>query len=131
MEAVKEGEDRGFSHSDEEEGDPSSDEEAITRESDTVEGRDRPGDDASTEEYGLDAPARGSGHDHDGEEEAKIVRLSSVNEPLEENGRSNTGSGVPSVARNTSVETGLRNLKILEGGGPEKGERTRCTMYGL
>lgn len=125
METVREEEGPGLSHSDEEEdGDLSSDEGAIIPERETVVERVEPEDDASTGDHGLDATARGSDADDSGQGERAITRLSCRNEPLEENGRSSTGSGAPSVVRSVSVETGPRNLKVSEGDAPEKGERT-------
>lgn len=125
MENVKGDEDPGFSHSDEEEdGNLSADDEAIALERDGMGERVGSEPEASTEDHGLDAPARGSNHDHGGQEETAIIRLSSEDEPVEEIVRSSTGSGAPSVARSVSVETGLHNLKVSEGHVPEKGERT-------
>jgi hypothetical protein len=126
MDTVREGEDREFSHSDEEEegGDPSNDEEEIAPERDAGEGETEPGHDASAESHGLDATARRSNLDRGGQEETVITGLSVENEGREESGRSSTGSGLPSVARSVSVETGLRDLKVSEGGEPEKGERS-------
>ena len=124
MGAVREDEDPGFSHSEEEEeGDLSDDEEVIASEGDAEEERVEPEHVASAEDHGLDsATARGSNLDHGGQEETAITRLSLENEPRKESGRSSTGSGVPSVARSVSVETGLRNLEISEGDTPETGE---------
>ena len=126
MEAAREDEGPGLSHSDEEEdGELSSDEQIVTSERDAVVERVEPGwHQASAEGHGLDATARGSNFDRGGQEETAITSLTSGNEPLKESGRSSTGSGAPSVARSVSVETGLRNLKDSEGGAPEKGERT-------
>jgi len=125
MEAVRGDEDPGFSYSDErEDGDLSTDDEAITSERGEMKERVEPGPDASAEDHGLDGTARGSNHGHGGQEETAIIRPSPADEPVEENARSSTGSGVPSVLRSVSVETGLRNLKVSEGGVPEKGERT-------
>jgi len=126
MEAVRGDEDLEVSHSDEGEGeDLSTDDEAITSERDVMEERVGPGPDTSAEDHGLDATARESNSNHGGREGTVIIRPSSVDEPLEESARSSTGSGVPSVARSVSVETGLRNLKVLEGDIPEKGDLDR------
>ena len=125
MEAAGGGEDLEFLHSDgEEDGDRSTDDEAITSERDGVDERVGPELDASAEDHGLDGTARGSNRGHGGQRETAIIRPSSVDEPLEESARSSTGSGIPSVARSVSVKTGLRNLKVSEGSVPEKGERT-------
>ena len=122
MEAVREDEDPEFSHSDEEEGgDRSTDDEAITSERDEMEERVEPEPDASAEDHGLDGTARNLGH---GGQETAIIHPSSADEPVEESARSSTGSGVPSVARSVSVKTGLRNLEVSEGDVPRKGERT-------
>lgn len=125
MEAVKEDEGPGLSHSDEEEdGDLSNDEEGITSEGDAVVERVEPERHASSEDHGLDATARWTTFDHGGQEETAITRLSFGNEPVKESDRSSTGSGAPPVARNVSVETGLRNLEVSEGDAPGKGEGT-------
>ena len=126
MEAVREDEGPGSSsHSDEEEdGEDSSDEEAIASEREGVAEPVGPEQEASTEDHGLGATTRGSNLDHGGRGETAITSLSFGNEPMKENGRSSTGSGVPSVARSVSVETGLRKLKVSEGNAPERGERT-------
>jgi hypothetical protein len=125
MDTVREGEDREFSLSDEEEdGDLSNDEDGIAPERDAGDERAEPEDNASAEGHGLDATARRSTLDRGDHEETVITGLSIENEGREESGRSSTGSGVPSVARSVSVETGLRELKVSEGGEPEKGERT-------
>lgn len=130
METVRGDEDPGFSHSDEKEGgDLSTDDEAISSEGDPMEERIGPEPDASAEDHGPDATARGSNVDHGGDEETAITRLSFVDEPLEESARSSTGSGAPSVERSVSVETGLRNLKVSEGEAPGKGERTPVMFF--
>jgi len=121
MEVVR-GEDPGTSYSDEEEdGDHSDDEEkGSERDSTGVDAGLDP--DASAEGHGPDTTARRANHDHGGQKEAVITPLSPAEGPAGEGARSSTGSGVPSVVRSVSVETGLRNLKVLEGGGPEKGD---------
>lgn len=123
MDTVREGEGPGLSHSDEEEDeDLSSDEEVIASERDATAERAEPKHHASAGGHGLGATARGSNPDHGGQGETEITRPTFGNGPLEESGRSSTGSGVPSVARSVSVETGLQNLKVSEGDRPEKGE---------
>lgn len=125
MEAMRRDEDPEFSHSDrEEDGECSTDDETIASERDVVEERVGPESDASAEDRGPDAIAQGSNLDRGSGEETAIMRPSSTDEPLEESPRSSTGSGVPLVARSVSVETGLRNRKVSEGGVPRKGERT-------
>ncbi|KAF9777397.1 RIO1-domain-containing protein [Thelephora terrestris] len=130
MGAVGEDEDRGFSHSEEEEDgeDLSNDEESIASERDAEKERGEAEHDGSAEDHDLDATARGSNLDHGGQEETAITRTSPENEPGRENDRSSTGSGVPSVPRSVSVETGQRNLKISERDAPEKGERDRGSL---
>ena len=81
------------------------------------------GPDASAEGHGLDDTDRGSNPNRGDQEETAIVGLSPADEPLKENARSSTGSGVPPVMRNVSVNTGLRNIKVSEGDAPGKGER--------
>lgn len=108
MEAAREDEGPVLSHSDE---DLSNDEEAIASGGDAVVERAEPKHQTSAEDYGLGATDRRSNLDHGGQEETAITRLSFGNKLLKESGRSSSGSGVPSVARNVSVET------------PEKGER--------
>ena len=128
MEAARGDEDPESTHSDEEEdGDLSTDNEAIPLERDGMEERVGPEPEASAEDRGLDPTARRSSHDRGGQEETVIIRTSSVDEPLKEGARSSTGSGAPSVARSVSVKTGLRNLKVSEGDIPDKGERTAVT----
>jgi len=115
MEAVKGDEDPGSPHSDEEEGgDHSSNEEAIASEGYATEERGGP----DAEDRGLGTTARGSNLGPGGQKETAIPRQFSVKTSLEEDVRSNTGSGEPS---DVSVEAGLRNLKVSEGGVPEKG----------
>lgn len=122
MEAVKGDEDPESSCSDEEgDGNRSSDEEAITSERDATEERGGPDADASAEGHGLGTPARGSNLEPRGQKETEIPGPFSVDNPLKEDVRSNTGSGAPSVSRDVSVEAGLRNLKVSEGDVPEKG----------
>jgi len=130
MESARGDEDPGSPHSDEEEdGDPSTEDEAISSEGDPMEERIGPGPDASAEDHGLDATARGSNVEKGGQGETAIIRLSSVEDPLEESPRSSTGSGVPSAEWSVSVETGLRNLKVSEGDAPGKGERTLVMSF--
>jgi len=119
MEAVNGDEDPGSSCSDEEEedGDHSSDEEAIASERDATEERGGPDADAVAEDHGLGTAARGSDLGPRGQKEMAIPRPFSADNPL----RSNTGSGIPSVSRDVSVEAGLRNLEVSEGRVPEKG----------
>lgn len=81
------------------------------------------GPDASAEGHGPDDTDQGSNPNRGDQEKTAIVRLSSADEPLEESVRSSTGSGVPSVVRNVSVNTGLRNMKVSEGDAPGKGAR--------
>ena len=118
METSRGGEDQEISHSDEEEDeDLSTADQATTSEGDAMEERVGSGPEASAEGHGLDDTDRGD------QEETAIVRPSSADEPLKESARSSTGSGVPSVARNVSVNTGLRNIKVSEGDASGKGER--------
>jgi len=122
MEAVKGDEDPGSSCSDEEEdGDQSGDEEAITSERDATEERGGPDADASAEDHGLGTTARGSNLAPHDQKETVIPHPFSVDNPLKEDVRSNTGSGALSVSRDISVEAGLRNLEVSEGRVPEKG----------
>lgn len=144
MEAVKGGEDLGSSHSDEEgdedqeslhsdeeeDGDHSGEDgEAVAPEEDAAEERVGPDPDASTEDHGLNATTRGPNPDHGCQKLTAITRLSSVDEPLEEITRSSTGSGASPVVRSVSVETGLRNLEVSEGGVLEAGERTPVLSF--
>lgn len=127
MDVMKEGKDREFSRSDseEEDGELSNDEETISSEGNVVEERGKPEYRASAVD-GLNATGWEPNADHGSREETAITRLLPLeDEPREENDRSSAGSGVPSVRRSVSVETGLRGLKILEGDWPEKGERRR------
>ena len=122
MEAVKGDEDPGFSCSDEEEdGDHSGDEETVASERDATEERGGPDTGASAEDHGLGDTARGSNLGPRGQKEIAIPRPISVDNPLEEDVRPNTGSGAPQFSRDVSVETGLRTLKVSAGGVPEKG----------
>ena len=125
METAREEEGPGLSHSDEEEcGDLSDDEEAVTSEREGVIERVEPGHQSCSEDHGLGVTARGSNLDHVGREETAITSLSSGDERLKENVRSSAGSGEPSAPRSVSVETGLRNLKVSEGNASEEGEKT-------
>ncbi|KAF9785510.1 RIO1-domain-containing protein [Thelephora terrestris] len=76
MGAVGEDEDRGFSHSEEEEDgeDLSNDEESIASERDAEKERGEAEHDGSAEDHDLDATARGSNLDHGGQEETAITQ---------------------------------------------------------
>jgi len=129
IEAGRGDEDPGFSHLDEEDGDPSTDDESNASERDATKERVGPEPGTSAEDHGLDASAPESDFGHGGQEEVTITRLSSVDEPLEESGRSSRGSGAISAAQSVSVEAGLRNLKVSERDAPEKGERTPVMSF--
>lgn len=122
MDAVKGDEDPGSSCSDEEEdGDHSGDEAAVASERDAAGERGGPDADASAEDHGLGTSARGSNLDPGDQKETATPHPFSVDNPLKEDVRSNAGSGVPSGARDVSLEAGLRNLEVSEGDLPGKG----------